>query len=463
MNVLLITLDAFRKDLVSGSHTPYLSKISKEGVTFDNAISTGSGTSSSFPGILASSLPMDYGYAKFRPEHVTLAEQLDSTTIGISSSLPTSSIYNFNRGFNRWNDNVDNSYLGEIRKVIRENDWLLRLGEKAIKIGEKMFDSDNSPSYTPANEVTDTALSELNKCNKNDNFLWAHYMETHTPYFPPEEFQFGSPSEGIPTVNKHIDSYNKNKPKVNSPTTPEDTSSIIPKSVRSSMEKYYKSEAKFLDREIKRLVEGAKRHLEEVTVIICADHGEEFFEHGHFGHQPKLYEELVNVPLIVYSTSSDIAEKNIRRPTSLLNIPPTVCDLLDRAPADNWRGESLLSILDEGRSDENPKVISELCHSADQGLGGPINRDKAIISVRSDEWKYILNNQIEKDRLYNLKKDEKEKENVVDDHPEIGDKLRRIAEDRLAEITNDSDSESSNGDISDNVEDRLEELGYINS
>jgi predicted AlkP superfamily pyrophosphatase or phosphodiesterase len=63
----------------------------------------------------------------------------------------------------------------------------------------------------------------------------------------------------------------------------------------------YDAEIRFVDEQLRRLFDGldAKGLLEETLVIVTADHGEEFREHGRISHSPAVYDELVGVPLLV--------------------------------------------------------------------------------------------------------------------------------------------------------------------
>jgi arylsulfatase A-like enzyme len=79
----------------------------EDGIFFDNVFSTGSGTSSSFPGILASSLPLEHGYRGLNDNHKPIAEHLQEAgiqTIGVSASTHVCSLYNYDRGFRKFRD-----------------------------------------------------------------------------------------------------------------------------------------------------------------------------------------------------------------------------------------------------------------------------------------------------------------------------------------------------------------------
>jgi len=114
-------------------------------------------------------------------------------------------------------------------------------------------------------------------------------------------------------------------------------------------------------------------------VIVHADHGDGFGEHGFYHHPPILYEELIHVQLVIYN--ADIKEQ-INKPVSLINLAPTILELLG--------------------------LKNEFSITVDKG--------RLKIAVRNDEWKI---GQKEKDELYNVKKDPLEQVNLIDDCPDI--------------------------------------------
>ena len=85
--------------------------------------------------------------------------------------------------------------------------------------------------------------------------------------------------------------------------------------------------------------------LNDSTIIITSDHGDEFGEHGGLSHDGKMYEELVNVPLIIYEPSREKAEVSDLL-VSTLDIPPTILYLFGLDPVDAFEGTSLLPLHD---------------------------------------------------------------------------------------------------------------------
>jgi arylsulfatase A-like enzyme len=81
--------------------------------------------------------------------------------------------------------------------------------------------------------------------------------------------------------------------------------------------------------------------LENTLVIVTADHGEEFGEHGLFGHFISLHRAELEVPLLVHFPSRIPAGRAVTEPVSLRNIPATVVDLLGLTASSPFPGHSL--------------------------------------------------------------------------------------------------------------------------
>jgi arylsulfatase A-like enzyme len=144
--------------------------------------------------------------------------------------------------------------------------------------------------------------------------------------------------------------------------------------------------------------------LDDTLIVITADHGEEFKEHGDFGHNHKLYDELIHVPLIISNSSyRNIAIKDT---VSLLDITPTIIDLLNIPETETFQEKSLIPIIEGKRKSSG--VISEILDI--QG--------KRVTSYRTKEWKYILSEAGNRRELYNIRKDPQERENVYEEEEE---------------------------------------------
>jgi arylsulfatase A-like enzyme len=129
-------------------------------------------------------------------------------------------------------------------------------------------------------------------------FLWLHLFEPHEPYDRHAGFDFG---------NRDIDRYD--------------------------------SEIAYSDKVAGEVVALVRRQRPGAIVIVAADHGEEFGEHGGRYHGTTLYEEQVHVPLIVMVPG--LAPHVVSGPVQLIDIPATILGLLDIPPTLRMRGTDL--------------------------------------------------------------------------------------------------------------------------
>jgi arylsulfatase A-like enzyme len=102
--------------------------------------------------------------------------------------------------------------------------------------------------------------------------------------------------------------------------------------------------------------------MDDTLLVFLADHGEELFEHNGFGHGHDVFDEQVRVPLVVHWPAGwQVAPDRVGEPVSLLDVGPTLVDLLalGRLPS-RVSGVSLRAAL-EGAA-PYPPVISESYH-----------------------------------------------------------------------------------------------------
>ncbi|MGM0718660.1 MAG: hypothetical protein ACQET5_16160, partial [Halobacteriota archaeon] len=129
-----------------------------------------------------------------------------------------------------------------------------------------------------------------------------------------------------------------------------------------------------------------------------ADHGEEFGEHGRYGHQPYLYESLIHVPLVVANAGR---QETISRPVSLRSLAKTITGLAD-VPA-SFSGEDLLA--GNAASTTDQWAISKVFAGGERRM-----------SVRTGRRKYVRD--ADTDEFYDLRIDPDEQVNVLDERPE---------------------------------------------
>ena len=160
-------------------------------------------------------------------------------------------------------------------------------------------------------------------------------------------------------------------------------------------------EIKYVDTEIGKFLEKLKEIgvYENSIIVITADHGDAFNEHGFYRHfDGVVYDELIRIPLILHGT---LKKGQFERQVQLMDLAPTICDILKINPPLSFQGSSLFIPKDD-------LVIS--------------NAEYAI-SYRTKEYKLIFEKDIKKWELYDLINDPKEKINIYEDKKEIADLL----------------------------------------
>ena len=138
------------------------------------------------------------------------------------------------------------------------------------------------------------------------------------------------------------------------------------------------------------------------TVVIFADHGEEFWDHGDFEHGHTLYEELLHIPLII--KDDDLPAGRVVAPASILDITPTVLDLLD-LPIDRGVSGSSLVKAAQGDADALEALVARP-HSVGRPLYG---KERWGVIARDLKWTTYRG----KEAVYDLAKDPDEKQDLA--------------------------------------------------
>ncbi len=155
---------------------------------------------------------------------------------------------------------------------------------------------------------------------------------------------------------------------------------------------------------IGRLVNELKENnlYEHTLIIITADHGNQYGEHGSVGHGYSLYDEEIRIPLIFYLPHFNKAII-IDSLAQGIDILPTVLDLLGIPPPYQAQGISLTGLIEKKPGAfVNDYVFAKTLNDS--------------FFIRSKQWKLIrknINSDSFNDELYNIQKDPLEKNNLI--------------------------------------------------
>jgi len=443
-NIFYIVIDALRADHLScygyeKNTSPNIDKIAKEGVIFYNCIaqsswtipSTASYFTSLYPtmtGVLGSGDVLDDSF-------VTLPEVLQKKgwfTAAFSVNPNVSKYTNYNQGFEYFYDRfvTDNTLNFLLRNSL--------IGKKLVKYGNinAKFSNDVSDTKKRAKHVNKKVFEWLEKMGKKSGlFLYIHYLDPHTPYSPPDHFISKNYS------NKHQD---KNVP-------------------------LYDGEIRYIDYHLALLVEKLKElnMLDNSIFLITSDHGEEFrHEHGFAGHGDGFYEATVRVPLIIMKNKYMQITKTIHTQVRLLDIYPTLLDLLGIKITHKIEGISLRGMLSADNYGIGSQVaFMEKTNRDHKGVDVDGEKVKFINGLRiGNKWKLlkykVINTKQIKTKLFDLEIDSKETKSVTDKSKEVVFSLKQ----RLNKINNYVNSKTFKAktkEIEPHIEKELKALGYL--
>lgn len=442
-SVLLVTIDSLRADHVGcyghdRDTSPELDEMAAGGGARFDAVATANSTQYSFPSILTSTYPLAYGGAGYlSEERVTVAEAVadaDVATAGIHSNLWLSRDYGYDRSFDFFYDSKSEpSTLGRLRIVAKNSLPSDSVVFRALKRAYEFFEStggvDIGQTYKDAETITDRAIEWVD--DRDGPFVvWVHYMDPHHPYVPrPQHLaELGldsgvDRSEAIRLRRRMLDAPGD--------LTHEEHRTLVD---------LYDGEIRYTDHHVGRLVDAFDRAAPGAfTALVTADHGEEFADHGGYSHTNTMYDEVLDVPLVMVG---DAVPDEPRR-AELLDVAPTVCDLVDVVPPDNYSGTSLFA------DRERDYVISENTKGEDYKF-----------AVQDNRWKYIWDRETGETELYDRDEDSAETRNVVAQYEDLAAEFHEILADHIEFILA-SDRDLPAVEVDDETERRLEDLGYL--
>ena len=377
-NVVLITLDATRKDVFglygnTRGLTPFMDSLKGRSVVFSKCQSAGPYTQASFPAILCSGYYLDYGKPQgLAPQRTIISEALQKAgicTAGFHSNPYCSSMLGWDRGWDTFYDSLDDDLPDERLPYVQ------------------------GPAINTM--VADWLSSHTSGGDYAQFFLWVHYMDVHEPYMPERRFvDMVDPSITIGQDEMYALFENTLlKRDVSDPTSV------------SLLKKLYDIHVREVDCYVEALFQSleASGVLGDTCVMITSDHGDEFNEHGGLSHDDKLYAELIDVPLLIYGTGENGLCGDV---VSSLDIPPTILNLFGVDPAANFQGQPLLP--PESRA---PKGAFGEAINQKSVKGGDISKDSYYCRV--GDMKLIYRADTGWAELYNLEDDPREQHNLA--------------------------------------------------
>jgi arylsulfatase A-like enzyme len=398
-NVIVLLPDSLRRDHAYGSDaeaSPNVRRLAERGVRFERMRSQSSWTRPAVASMFTSLAPISHGIHglgdKLDPSLVYLPPLLKRRgyhTFAILNSPVVSLPFRFGRGYD-----MTYTYY-ELRDERRR-----------------------APDFGPASEVSyvwrEFVETQLQEAGQRPFFLFLHEIDPHSPYDPPEPFASRHDTGLMAGFN--ISSF----------------ATLDPRQFDAGEMEYlrglYRGEVAYVDAWLGELMDVLDETglATRTLLVLVSDHGEEFFEHGGVGHGKTVYEEQLRVPFLMSLPGVLPEGRRIDVEAQLVDVAPTLLDLLGAEIPAAMQGRSLLPWIEgaDPAALDRPVVAHAMNRKAE--------------SIQWGRWKLVRRNPMVPERgsasyaLFDLERDPGELTDRWQHEPVVGAALRQLLEHEIA-------------------------------
>lgn len=400
-NVLLLLCDTLRADHLgcygyARPTSPHIDEFASEALLFENAMSSSPWTKPSMGNLFTSLYPHQhqafYWEDNLQNGCLTLAEifrNFNYSTFAIQTNVLITQYYNFHQGFQHFDEIIN---------------------EKAEKVTEKFN-------------------SWVRKKRSKPFFAYLHFMDVHLPYEAPVKFNRIFEPEPIASVLNNIPSAYEVRILNEIGLSQQDKQHFI---------NMYDAEIRYFDYYFGQIIDNLKKLglFEDTIIVLAADHGEEFSDHNGFEHGHTLYNELIHIPLII-KYSSKLQPKRIKTHVKQQDLTPTLLKICRIKKSTELRGRNLILNTKSGEPQQEEIFFEAIGFGAEKKgivkdgwklIENTGKKDKDAIELYLEMTKYIMPEYKEGYELYNINQDFQEKNNLINDRPEIFKRLKPYLE-----------------------------------
>ena len=410
-NILVYTIDTLRADHASlygykRDTTPFLKKLGASGVIFDDCQAQATWTKSSIASLMTSLYSFTHGIVgdadTIPAGSATFAAQLRAAgyvTASIVSTPFVGRATGLDRGFD---------YMIEYPVILRQVNPQIDRGTDSAALNKVVF-------------------PWLDHHYDEPFFLYAHSTDPHAPYDPPVPFEaaFAKPSDR-PAFEREYSGFRSNHEYGGGAVINRgmcQKAGINPDRFIQQAEDRYDGEILNNDHNFELLIDKLRRLgvLDNTLIIVLSDHGEEFWDHGWTAHGQSVYQELTHTLLIMWNRSLFPHPRRISEPVQLIDVMPTILDLLALKTPPVVEGQSLLPLI-RGQTFKRRGLVVSSRFAAVRPEGLVPENSTDSFAIIDANWKFIYRNKaakadIKKVELYDRKTDHAERHDVSSEHP----------------------------------------------
>jgi arylsulfatase A-like enzyme len=388
LNILFVLIDTLRADRLSaygyGRETsPNIDALADSGVRFAEQLSQSSWTKCSMASLWTGTYPQRTGVTR-SPQAISedalmpaeILQEAGFRTFAIWRNGWIRPAFGFSQGFEVYHSPRATPIPGRVRR--------------------------ERPSVSIVGTDQDTVFSamEFLRSHTNDRwFLYLHLMDVHQYVYDEESALFGTSYSDI-----------------------------------------YDNSIRWVDRVLASLINelDARGLREKTLIVLAADHGEAFGEHGREGHARDVYGEVTTTPLIMSFPFRLDSEVVVKTPTANVDIWPTLLDMLGLPPLEDADGRSRLpAILAAARGESEPADDAIRFAHLDQAWARTSNPARPMVSVSEGDYRLFRREGNHPPELYDRSVDRREQVDLAMDRPEVVARLTELAEEYLAQPTAD--------------------------
>ncbi len=385
-SVIFILIDACRADHLGcygyfRDTSPHLDGIAHRGTRFETAI-TGSGfTLTSVASMFSGLYPWQHGviftkglrYPAQIPDMIGLFKAGGFMTAGFSGTYFRFSVNGFDRGFDVFDEVCANSFFYE------SADCLIR-----------------------------RAMNWLSAHADEPFFLYLHLVDTHAPYYPPEPFQSRFRSAGLGFDHSAVEfgdagRFGDGRRWYQVPLKPSEADLEYLKTL-------YDGEIAYADERIGQMLNSLRDRglLDNIIVLVTADHGEAFYEHRNIEHRGSLYDEVLKVPLI-FAGPGIPRGRVVHDQVRTIDFLPTLLDLAGIPVPAGIQGRSLVPLFKDQALSPEP-ALAFRCLS--------LKKEHYEYAFRDSREKLFLQMPVMRFELYDLLRDPDEEHDLSSADPQ---------------------------------------------